>query len=76
MRMENDKSLQNLNTFHIDASAKYYTEASTNEELLDILSDKKMKEEKNLFLAAAAIFYSQKILTGLLSKIHSVALKC
>ena len=44
--MENDKSLQNLNTFHIDASAKYYTEASTNEELLDILSDKKMKEEK------------------------------
>lgn len=68
MRMENDKSLQNLNTFHIDASAKYYTEASTNEELLDILSDKKMKEEKKLVLGGGSNILFTKNFDGLVIK--------
>jgi UDP-N-acetylmuramate dehydrogenase len=64
-RLEKDISLKNLNTFHIDVLAKYFAETASQEELLEILTDKKLTEEKKLVLGGGSNILFTKNFDGL-----------
>jgi len=66
--IESDKSLLALNTFFIDASAKYFAELTTAEQLHEIISDPKLKNEKKLVLGGGSNLLLTKNFDGLVIK--------
>lgn len=60
MKIERNKSLQSLNTFGIDAAAKYFTEIRSVEEFKELVGDKRFSVERKLILGGG----SNILLTG------------
>ncbi len=60
MKIEQAKSLKNLNTFGIAATAKYFTEIRSPEEFRELAADRRFLEEKKLVLGGG----SNVLLTG------------
>ncbi|MCY7409290.1 MAG: UDP-N-acetylmuramate dehydrogenase [Chitinophagales bacterium] len=68
MLVENDKSLQQLNTFGIAASAKYFAEINSLDELGELIGDSKFKSEKKLVLGGGSNILFTKNFDGLVIK--------
>ena len=60
MKIERNKSLKALNTFGVDARAKYFTEICSAEEFRELASDKRFPGEKKFVLGGG----SNILLTG------------
>jgi UDP-N-acetylmuramate dehydrogenase len=60
MKIEQNKSLESLNTFGVDAVAKYFTEIRSAEEFKELLSERLFSGEKKLILGGG----SNVLLTG------------
>ena len=60
MKIERNKSLKALNTFGVDAGAKYFTEICSAEEFRELASDKRFPGEKKFVLGGG----SNILLTG------------
>lgn len=66
--IESNKSLLEFNTFRIDVSAKYFAELNKQEELDEIISDQKLKNEKKLVLGGGSNLLLTKNFDGLVIK--------
>ncbi len=62
-------SLKDLNTFKVDATAKYFVEIFSEEELIELLSDEKYKPLPKLFLGEGSNILFTKDFDGLVIKI-------
>jgi UDP-N-acetylmuramate dehydrogenase len=60
MKIEESLSLKSLNTFGIDAKAKYFTQVRSVEEFKEIAADKRFSQQKKLILGGG----SNVLLTG------------
>ena len=69
MQIRSDISLLPFNTFHIDASAKYFAEVSTIEDIAALQNDKVFKENKKLILGGGSNMLLTKNFDGLVVKI-------
>jgi UDP-N-acetylmuramate dehydrogenase len=68
MIIESDKSLLELNTFRIDSSAKYFAEFTTVGQLHEIISERKLKNNKKLVLGGGSNLLLTKNFDGLVVK--------
>ncbi len=68
MKLIENYSLKNLNTFGIEASTKYFAEIFSEEELLELLSDDRSRREKKIVLGSGSNILFTKIFNGLLIK--------
>jgi UDP-N-acetylmuramate dehydrogenase len=68
MKIEEDISLKQFNTFNIDAKARYFAEPSTVEEFQEILSEKKFKNTQKFVLGGGSNILFTKDFDGLLLK--------
>jgi UDP-N-acetylmuramate dehydrogenase len=66
MIIEENKSLKKLNTFGIDVSAKYFSEISSVNDLLQLLSEEKYKSEPKLILGGGSNILFTKDYNGLI----------
>ncbi len=60
--------LKNLNTFHIDALAKYFVEVASNEEILEVLDESKFASDAKLILGGGSNLLFTKDYPGLVIK--------
>lgn len=65
MEVKSNYSLKNLNTFGIDAKAKYFIEFKSVEELQEILNDARFKREEKLVLGGGSNLLFTKDFDGL-----------
>ena len=65
MIIAENKSLQNLNTFGINVSSKYFASVSNTEEIKELLSLEKFKREKKLILGGGSNILFTKDFDGL-----------
>ncbi|MEO5675772.1 MAG: UDP-N-acetylmuramate dehydrogenase [Chitinophagales bacterium] len=65
MQIENNKSLQHINTFGINAYAKHFTEIFSENEFQEIIADTKFKNEKKLILGGGSNILFTKNFDGL-----------
>ena len=68
MRVERDRSLRNLNTFGVDASAKYFAEARSPEEFRELLSQPAYAGERKLILGGGSNLLFTRDFDGLVIK--------
>jgi len=68
MKLLENYSLKNLNTFGIEASTKYFAEIFSEEELVELLSDDKSRREKKIVLGGGSNILFTKNFNGLLIK--------
>ena len=68
MKLLNDHSLQDLNTFKIDVKAKYFAEIFSVQELLELLADNNFKNEKQFVLGGGSNILLTKNFNGLVIK--------
>jgi UDP-N-acetylmuramate dehydrogenase len=68
MQVEQNKSLQHLNTFGIGVSTKYFAEVFSPDDFRDVISDSKYKNEKKLILGAGSNILFTKNFDGLVIK--------
>ncbi len=68
MLVENEKSLQQLNTFGIAANAKYFAEINSLNEFGELIGDSKFKAEKKLVLGGGSNILFTKNFDGLVIK--------
>ena len=68
MKIEEDISLKQFNTFNIDARARYFAEPSTVEEFQEILSEKKFKNIQKFVLGGGSNILFTNDFDGLLLK--------
>jgi UDP-N-acetylmuramate dehydrogenase len=68
MNFVENKSLKNLNTFGIDAAARYFAECSSLDEIKRVLSDKKFAGAKKLILGGGSNLLFTKDFDGLVIK--------
>lgn len=68
MLIHENYSLKELNTFHIDASAHYFVEVASLEDIQEILSDKKKSAAKKLILGGGSNLLFTKNVEGIVIK--------
>ncbi len=68
MQIHSDYSLQNLNTFHIDAKAKYFVEVNSLEEFKELQEHRIFKREKLLVLGGGSNVLFTKDVDGMVVK--------
>lgn len=68
MQIHSDYSLQNLNTFHIDAKAKYFVEVNSLEEFKELQEHRIFKREKILVLGGGSNVLFTKDVDGMVVK--------
>src|SRR6185503_8457973 len=68
MRIESNKSLQQLNTFGIAVSAKYFTEIFSPDEFSQLIADKEFQNEKRIVLGGGSNILFTKNFDGLVIK--------
>ena len=68
MKLLNDHSLQDLNTFKIDVKAKYFAEIVSVQELLELLADNSWIKEKKFVLGGGSNILFTKNFNGLVIK--------
>lgn len=62
MQIIENKPLEEYNTFHLRANARYFTEVTSSEELLKLLSEPKWKETPRLILGGGSnVLFTQDI---------------
>ena len=69
MQIHSDISLLPFNTFHIDATAKYFAEVKTIEDITVLQSDKIFKENRKLILGGGSNMLLTQNFDGLVVKI-------
>ncbi len=65
IHIEEDKSLLQLNTFRIDVSARYFTQVYSVDDLLEVISDKKLQSQPKLILGGGSNILFTKDFNGL-----------
>jgi len=70
MNIQNDHSLENLNTFGVKAHAKYFAEINCTEDLIDILKSKKFAQEQSLILGGGSNLLFTSDFDGLILKVQ------
>lgn len=75
MEIIKDFSLRKINTFNIDAHAKYYAAPTNKEELVDILSNKDLKAENKLILGGGSNMLFLNDYNGLIIHPHFKGIK-
>ena len=68
MKLIENYSLKNLNTFGIEASTKYFAEIFSEEELVELLSDDKSKRERKIVLGGGSNILFTKNFNGIVIK--------
>ena len=68
MLLLKNHSIKNLNTFGVDVKAKLFTEAFSEEELLELICDKNIMQEKKLILGSGSNILFTKDFDGLIIK--------
>ena len=68
MNLQQNISLQKLNTFSIDVSAKYFLEANTIDEIQNLISDKNFSSEEKLILGGGSNILFTKNFDGIVLK--------
>jgi len=71
MRLLRDHSLKNLNTFGVDIKTKLFAEIFAEDELIKILSDKKVKNEKKIVIGGGSNILFTKNYDGIVLKVSS-----
>ena len=69
LKIEENYSLKNYNTFGLDAKAKYFVEIESVESLLDLISSDLFKKEKHLILGGGSNVLLTQDYDGLVIKI-------
>ena len=75
MKLLQDHSLKNLNTFGVDVKAKLFAEVFSEDELIEILSDVKFKSERKLILGGGSNILFTKDFDGLIIKVSITGIK-
>ncbi len=75
MKILNDHSLQDLNTFKISVKAKYFAEIISFQELQELLSDNNLLKEKKFVLGGGSNILFTKNFKGLVIKISIPGIK-
>jgi UDP-N-acetylmuramate dehydrogenase len=68
-------SLKNYNTFGVDVKSKLFAEVKSENDLLKIISDKNLKEEKKIILGGGSNILFTKNFDGLILKISIAGIK-
>jgi len=68
MKLFENYSLKNLNTFGIEVITKYFAEIFSEKELIELLSDEKSKHEKKIVLGGGSNILFTKNFNGLVIK--------
>ena len=68
MNIQQNYSLKKLNTFHIDASAKYFLEVASIEDILEVLSANKYLNQSKLILGGGSNLLFTKDFDGIVIK--------
>jgi len=68
MKLIENYSLKNLNTFGIEARTKYFAEIFSEEELVELLSDDKCRRERKIVLGGGSNILFTKNFNGLVIK--------
>ncbi len=64
-----NQSLKNLNTFGVEAKAKLFAEVFSEEELIKLLSDEKLKSERKFILGGGSNILFTKDFEGMIIKV-------
>ena len=74
MRIIKDYNLKDLNTFGIEAKAKYFVELNNERELIELIAQKEFKESEKLFLGGGSNVLFTKDFEGIviLNKIKGI----
>ncbi len=75
MNTKENFSLKNLNTFGIDVKAKFYVEVETQNELCEILSSQKFKNENKMILGGGSNVLFTKDYDGIIIALSSNGIK-
>ena len=75
MRLLQNHSLKNLNTFGVDVKAKLFAEIFSEEELINLLADQKINSENKLILGGGSNILFTKDYDGLVIKISTFGIK-
>jgi UDP-N-acetylmuramate dehydrogenase len=68
MHIQENKSLKKLNTFGIDASARYFAECSSIEQMKEVLNDTKFSKTRKLILGGGSNLLFTKDFDGIVLK--------
>ena len=68
MRIEENKSLRLLNTFHIDASARFYTEVFSEDEARELIADRHWQDKPRFILGGGSNILFTRNFDGLVIK--------
>lgn len=68
MQIQSGQSLKNYNTFHIDISAKYFTEVDTVADIQELVKDKRFVNEKHFILGSGSNVLFTKDFDGIIVK--------
>ncbi len=68
MKLETNYSLKNENTFHIDVSAKYFAEVFSEEDIKNMLSERRIKEIPLLIIGGGSNILFTRNFDGLVIK--------
>ncbi|MCW3128414.1 MAG: UDP-N-acetylenolpyruvoylglucosamine reductase [Bacteroidetes bacterium] len=69
MQILSDIDLKGLNTFHIDASARYFAEVFSVDDILELQNDKLFRENKKLVLGGGSNLLLTKDFDGMVVKV-------
>jgi UDP-N-acetylmuramate dehydrogenase len=69
MLLLKDHSLKNLNTFGVNVKAKLFAEVFSEDELLELLGDKKLQQEKKFILGGGSNILFTKDFDGMIIKV-------
>jgi len=69
MKLLQDHSLKKLNTFGVDVKAKLFAEVFSEEELVELIGDKKNKPERKLILGGGSNILFTKDFEGMIIKV-------
>lgn len=75
MKLLQNHSIKNYNTFGVDVKAKYFAEVFNEDELIGILSDKKFKPEKKFVLGGGSNVLFTKDFNGIIIKLSNSRIK-
>jgi UDP-N-acetylmuramate dehydrogenase len=75
MQLLQNRSLKNLNTFGVDVKAKLFAEVFTDDELINLLTDKKIYTEKKLILGGGSNILFTKNFDGVIIKVSISGIK-
>jgi len=73
--LSHNHSLKNYNTFGVDVKSELFAEVKSENDLLKIISDKNLKEEKKIILGGGSNILFTKNFDGLILKISIAGIK-